>query len=319
MIYLLAILAAGLLGIGFVLQQRVAERAPQRDFLRLRLLADLLADRRWIVGVAIMVCGQLLSAWVIGHVVLSVAEPILASNLLFALVLARPLSGQRLAASEIAGALILIAGVTVLSLDRSIRSGEITVGSAGNWPYAIAGVAMAAYAFAAIGRRQQGAARGAFTGVSAGIVFGLQDALTRQVVIAFEAHGIASLVTSWPSYALVATGIVALWLMQSAFNSAPLHASLPGMTAGEPFVGTALGIIVFGDKLHTSAGLLALQFTAFAALVGGVILVTRGPSLATACAGKHLPKLHEKGAEAPSVRMTAPLARAHRDAYSAPE
>ena len=48
--YLLAILAAGLLGMGFVLQQAVAEQAPGVDFLRPRLLLDLLGHRRWLAG-----------------------------------------------------------------------------------------------------------------------------------------------------------------------------------------------------------------------------------------------------------------------------
>ena len=42
----------------------------------------------------------------------------------------------------------------------------------------------------------------------------------------------------------------------------------------------ALGIVVFGDKLHTSPGLLAIQAAGFAALIAGVIMVARGPALA---------------------------------------
>jgi hypothetical protein len=39
--YLLAVVAAGLLGAGFVFQQHAAQQAPQAHFLRVRLLADL--------------------------------------------------------------------------------------------------------------------------------------------------------------------------------------------------------------------------------------------------------------------------------------
>jgi hypothetical protein len=76
-------------GIGFVLQQAVAEQAPKIDFLRPRLLLDLLRHPRWLAWVATMAAGQLLSAWVLGHVILSVAEPLLTANLLFALLLVR--------------------------------------------------------------------------------------------------------------------------------------------------------------------------------------------------------------------------------------
>jgi drug/metabolite transporter (DMT)-like permease len=277
--YFLAVVAAALLGIGFVLQQAVAEHAPQRDFLRVRLFADLLRHRRWLAGVAIMVAGQLLSAWVIAHLLLSVAEPLLASNLLFALLLAWPLSGQRLTRSEIAGAVTLIAGVTALSVARSVRSAELSVGSAANWPFAIAAVAVVAYAFAAMGSKRAGDLRATLTGVSAGVVFGMQDALTRRTVQALVTAHVTALLKSWPGYVLIAVGVVALWLMENAFSAGPLHASLPAITAGEPVTGIALGIVIFGDKLHTSPGVLALQAAGIVALVVGVVLVARGPAL----------------------------------------
>jgi drug/metabolite transporter (DMT)-like permease len=278
--YLLAILAAALLGTGFVLQQAVAEQAPKVDFLRPRLLLDLLRHRRWLAGVATMVVGQLLSAWVIGHLVLSVAEPLLTANLLFALLLAWPLSKQPLTRSEIAGALILIAGVTALSLARTIRGPEVTVGARAYWPFAVGAVAMIAVAFAALGRRRSGDLRATLTGASAGVTFGMQDALTRRVIQVLTGHGVAGLLTTWPGYTLIAVGLIGFWLMSSAFSAGPLHASLPAITAGEPVTGIALGIVVFSDELHTSPGLIVIQVAGLVALVCGVILVARGPALA---------------------------------------
>ena len=278
--YLLAILAAGLLGTGFVLQQAVAEQAPKVDFLRPRLLLDLLRHRRWLAGVAVMVVGQLLAAWVIGHVILSVAEPLLTANLLFALLLAWPLSKQPLTRSEIAGALILIAGVTALSLARTVRSPEVTIGARAYWPFAAGAVAVIAAAFAVLGRRRSHDLRATFTGASAGVTFGMQDALTRRVIQVLTGHGVAGLLTTWSGYTLIAVGLVGFWLMESAFSAAPLHASLPAITAGEPVTGIALGIVVFSDELHTSPGLIAVQVAGLVALVCGVILVARGPALA---------------------------------------
>jgi drug/metabolite transporter (DMT)-like permease len=277
--YALALVAAALLGTGFVLQQAVAEQAPRGDFLRARLLLDLVRRGKWLAGVATMVAGQLLSAWVIGHVVLSVAEPLLTANLLFALVLAWPLSGQSLTKSEVAGALLLMAGVTALSLARTVHSVSVTVGTQANWPLAAAGVAVVAACFAAGGRRRSGDARATWTGASAGLVFGLQDALTRQTVHLLGL-GVLAVLTSWPGYLLAVVGVIALWLMQSAFSAGPLHASLPAITAGEPVAGICLGIVVFGDQLDTSPGLVALQAAGLVVLVVGVVMVARGPALA---------------------------------------
>ena len=122
MAVMMALAAALLAGAGLVLQQRAAEQAPKAYFLRLRLIADLIRPPGWLAGIAVMAAGQLLSVWVLGHLDLSVAEPLLASSLIFALLLAAPLSGQPLRATELVGALVLSLGVTALSVARTVNS-----------------------------------------------------------------------------------------------------------------------------------------------------------------------------------------------------
>jgi hypothetical protein len=75
--------------------------------------------------------------------------------------------------------------------------------------------------------------------------------------------------TSWPGYCLVAASLIGLWLMESSFNAAPLHASLPAITAAEPLAGIALGIVVFGDVVRVSPGMIILQGAGLAATVAG--------------------------------------------------
>jgi len=77
----------------------------------------------------------------------------------------------------------------------------------------------------------------------------------------------------------VGAGAIGIWLMQSAFNAGPLQASLPAIAAGEPLVGILLGVIVFGDRIQVSEGMLAIQAGGIAALVVGVIMVGRAPAL----------------------------------------
>ena len=50
--YATTLLAAVLLGVGFVLQQYAAEQEPESRFLRLRILTDLLRKPRWLVASA---------------------------------------------------------------------------------------------------------------------------------------------------------------------------------------------------------------------------------------------------------------------------
>jgi len=276
--YALTLVAALLLGVGFVLQQHAAEQAPSSHFLTLKLIGDLFRKRLWLAGIGVMIAGQILAAWSIGNLELSIVEPLLTTNLLFALILAVPLSHQTVRATEVAGALVLIAGEGLLELARSAQPIGQSFGSFSHWPLAavIAGIA---FVMVAAGRHRSGRYRAPLTGLAAGLVFGIQDALTRQTLEILKYHGISGLLQSWSAYCLVATGAVGVLLMQNAFNAGPLHQSLPTITAGEPVVGILLGIVVFGDRVSLTPGSLAMQAAGLFALVVGVVLVARAPAL----------------------------------------
>jgi drug/metabolite transporter (DMT)-like permease len=176
MIIVLALAAALLVGVGLVLQQHAAQRVPSAYFLRLRLIGALLRQRRWLAGLAIMTAGEIASAWVLGQLRLSVAEPLLATSLLFALVTAIPLTGERPRKSELLGAVLLAGGVAALSLSRSVPAVDVRFGSAAYWPCAGA-IGLLALVLARAGRRRSGPVRAALTGTASGVIFGVSDAL----------------------------------------------------------------------------------------------------------------------------------------------
>ena len=277
--YALTLVAALLLGVGFVLQQHAAEQAPQSHFLSPKLIGDLFRNKLWLGGIGAMIAGQILAAWSIGHLELSIVEPLLTTNLLFALILAVPLSHQAVRVTEVAGALLLIAGEAILEVARSAQPIGQSFGSFSHWPLA-AVIAVIAFGAVWIGRERSGRYRAPLTGVGAGLVFGIQDALTRQTLQILQLHGISGLLQSWSAYCLVATGAVGVLLMQNAFNAGPLHSSLPTISAGEPIAGILLGIAVFGDRISLTPASLALQAGGLFVLVVGVVLVARAPALA---------------------------------------
>jgi drug/metabolite transporter (DMT)-like permease len=276
--YALTLLAALLIGTGFVLQQQTAQREPASRFLSLRLLTDLLRQPRWLAGIASMIGGQVLAAWSIGNLSLAFVEPLLTTNLVFALVLAVPIAKASLRFWEIFGAVVLCTGVALLSAARSAKPIGLSFGSVSHWP-AAAVIAVIAAAAVHAGRRHPGRLRAMLTGAGAGLVFGIQDALTRQTLEILNSNGIGAMFTTWAPYALVGAGATGIWLMQSAFNSGSLQLALPAISAGEPLVGILLGVLVFGDRIQVSPGELALQAGGIFALILGVILVGRAPAL----------------------------------------
>jgi drug/metabolite transporter (DMT)-like permease len=315
----ITLVAAMLLGAGFVLQQHAAGQEPQAYYMRLRLILDLVRRRRWLLGFGIMITGQLLSAWSVGHLDLSLYEPLIATSLIFALALAVPLSHQRVRATELIGAVILSLGVAALSLPREPGTPHVSFGSFADWP-AAAGIAVVAYICIHAGHRRSGPARATLTGVGAGLVFGIADALTRRTVQILDAHSFAGLLTNWAPYCLVAAALIANWLMQNAFNAAPLNASLPAITASEPLAGILLGVVVFGDVIEISPGILAVQAAGIVALVLGVIMVARAPVLSHLRHGSSRSGHAEPAAPLdgePDGAASAPLA-ASGDAPAAP-
>ena len=164
-----------------------------------------------------------------------------------------------------------------------------------------------------MGRR--GPARATLTGLAAGLVFGIQDALTRQTLEILQGHPVTVLLTAWPPYCLLATGIVGLWLMQNAFSAGPLHASLPTIAAGEPVAGIVLGIVVFGDRIQISPGMLAIEAGGIAALIVGVVVGGALVGLRRAAQDnrRHHASRHARGSP-PARRPDPPARRTERPA-----
>jgi hypothetical protein len=256
-------------------------------------MLDLIRSPKWLAGIACMIGGEVIAAWSIGHLSLSFVEPLLTMNLVFALLLAVPLSKASLKVWEVVGALVLCLGVALLSAARSARPIGLSFGSVDHWPAAavIAGVAFVAVQ---AGRRcpsgagpqnttgsrnSTGRARAMLTGSAAGLVYGIQDALTRQTLEILSSGGVNALLSTWAPYALVGAGAIGIWLMQSAFSAGPLQFSLPAIAAGEPIIGILLGVIIFGDRIAITPGALALQAGGIAAMITGVIVVARAPAL----------------------------------------
>jgi hypothetical protein len=108
---------------------------------------------------------------------------------------------------------------------------------------------------------------------------------------------------AWPAaagIAVVAAGFVVAGLRRCG----PQRAIMTGAAAGLIF-----GVVVFGDVIHVSAGMLLLQGAGLAALIPGVILVARAPVLSRPGRPASLLRPHTQAA-APASRPVPPGPRA---------
>ncbi|MFC8950008.1 DMT family transporter [Streptomyces rochei] len=278
LVLVLAVGAACCLGFGFVLQQNAAQRAPLGDFLSPRLLLDLVRVPRWLAGMGLMVAGMALGAVALGGGELTLVEPLLATNLLFALALSRAQTGRPLGRQGWGGLVLLAGGVTAFIVAGEPRGGSAVTDPVRHWLLigVMLGLAVLLTACAGRARLTWGPT---LLALAAGLVYGVQDALTRISGRRFSAGGPAELLTGWQPYAVVVLGVTGLILVQSAFETAPLRRSLPALTAAQPLAGIACGVGFLGDRLRTGPGALAWEAGGLVAVVAGIVLLGLHPAM----------------------------------------
>ncbi|MET8686404.1 DMT family transporter [Streptomyces sp. NPDC004732] len=278
LVLVLAVGAACCLGFGFVLQQNAARHAPLSDFLSPRLLLDLVRVPRWLAGIGLMACGMALGAIALGQGEVSLVEPLLATNLLFALGLSRHQTKQPLGRQGWAGLALLAGGVTAFIVAGEPRGGEAVTDPVRHW--LIIGVMVGgALLMTAYAKRSRLYAGPVLLAVAAGLLYGVQDALTRVSGQRLAAGGFEALLTGWQPYGVLVLGVAGLVLVQSAFETAPLRMSLPALTAAQPLAGIACGVGFLGDRLRADAGALAWEAAGLAAIVAGVVLLGLHPAM----------------------------------------
>ncbi len=265
LVLVLAVGAACCLGFGFVLQQNAAQRAPLGDFLSPRLLLDLVRVPRWLAGMGLMVAGMALGAVALGGGELTLVEPLLATNLLFALALSRAQTGRPLGRQGWGGLVLLAGGVTAFIVAGEPRGGSAVTDPVRHWLLigVMLGLAVLLTACAGRVRLTWGPT---LLALAAGLVYGVQDALTRISGRRFSAGGPAELLTGWQPYAVVVLGVTGLILVQSAFETL----SLIHMYKRQGFL---------GDRLRTGPAALAWEAGGLVAVVAGIVLLGLHPAM----------------------------------------
>ncbi|TSD99243.1 hypothetical protein FOS14_12860 [Skermania sp. ID1734] len=276
MVYLLGLAAAAFLAVGFVLQQHAAEEEPAALRLHPGLLLDLARRPRWLLGIASMVVGQVLSAVALDQGALALVEPLLAANLLFALPLTALYHRIRVPPADLVGAAILIVGLGVFVAASQPEGGSTRSPGVLAWSLAFAALAAVLAVLLILQRRANTEMAAGLLATGAGLLFGMQDTLTQGLDNLVD-RGLLHAVTNWMPYALVALAILGLLLAQSAFNEASLSSSLPPITATEPVVGIALALALYGEGIRTTPLAITGEVLGLVAIVVGIVVVGRSP------------------------------------------
>lgn len=106
--------------------------------------------RSWLAGIGLMVAGMALGALALGKGEVSVVEPLLATNLLFAMALSRHRTGQRLGRQGWAGLWLLAGGVAAFLVAGEPKGGQAVSSPLRHWLVigVVVGLALLLTAFA---------------------------------------------------------------------------------------------------------------------------------------------------------------------------
>lgn len=290
-----ALVAAWCFAFGSFVQQGVARESGEH-ILRLHLLLSLLRQPRWLLGVALSGGSFLILAIALAFGPLTLVLPLAATDVLFALPFIARRNRRGLTRRDAAGALTVTAGLVVFLAVSPPSPGTGHPGLTA-WLPVFAAIGALAAVSAVMARRAAGQARVLWLAAAAGACYGLLDALTKATVDIISVRGAAVLV-EWEPYVLGVAGMLGALFGQSAFESGALSLSLPVIDTLEPVTAVIIGATVFGERLASSAGQLALQLAGGAAAVAGIALLSHSSIVETET--RQTPGAAEPGAGGPS-------------------
>jgi drug/metabolite transporter (DMT)-like permease len=210
-----------------------------------RLIVSMVQHPLWLVGSLCGIVAFWLQAVALHWTGLSVVQPLMPTQLLFAVLLASTSARRRPLLRDLFAALAVGAGVAVLVLKARPPAVDPNPHHIISLVVGIA-VVMAALLYAAHHFRPTIAA--AITATAAGSGFALTAVFLKLVADRLADGEYVRLLHYLPTYGLVASMVVSTVLVQAALAAGPLPWSMAGMTVAEPIAGIAAAWVAFGSR-----------------------------------------------------------------------
>jgi len=206
---------------------------------------------------------------------LSVVQPLLVTELIFALLLRRIRHGEPVGRPQWLAAAATCTGLAVL-LGAIVPGPSRSTPTVGAWIEAVvligalaAGTAMVAH----LGPRRL---RAGLFGAAAGLVWAIDAAFIKSTTDVLATDGWWPMFWHWPVYALVGSGAVGIVLLQAALHAGPLSASQPVVAAVDPLASIVLGAWLFDESIRTTPTTVVISVLAFVVMIVGVAVMARG-------------------------------------------
>jgi len=266
---LVALTACFLFSLSAFVQQGASKAAPGRSggIAGLeRLMLTLLTNPVWVLGAAVNFAGFLLQAVALHEGSVSLVQPLMPTQLLFALAFAAVRARHWPTVRDWAASLAICAGIVlVLAAGHAHRGATSAPVSRVVAVGLVSALAIATLLLLAHGRKPAIAA--ALTATAAGCCFATTAIFLKLVADRVAIEGLASLTGHPAFWAMLVTTTLGTVLTQAALAAGPLPWAMAAMTVTNPVVGYASACVAFSAKAPAPA----ISVLSATLLIAGVI------------------------------------------------
>jgi drug/metabolite transporter (DMT)-like permease len=254
-------------------QMRAARQTEAPAEISGTLLVRLARNRKWLIGLATAIGGFGLQAIALFLAPVVLVQPLIVTELLFALPLAAWYAGARLHTREWIGAVLVAGGITAFLVvgNPSGDNAHITTFATVTMTVAVGSMVILLVLVAeTFGTRPM--IRASLLALASSACFGMLSVMTKVVGRQFE-HDKLETLTHPQCYVLAVFAISGLLLSQTAFRIAPISVSLPVIDIGEPAIASLLAVLALNETLDLGAGsAVGVALSASAATIGIALL-----------------------------------------------
>jgi drug/metabolite transporter (DMT)-like permease len=262
--------------------QHVASIAAPRRTSGWRLVVYLFRNPLWLFGWVALAGAFVFQALALHDGQISIVQPLLATELVFMLVLRQVWIHQSIRPITWGAAALTCVSLTVFVAVGQPGGGHPTPASK-HWLLAGLACCAGAAVLAVLARWGSPSLRAALYGAASAVMWALVATFIKATTDTLTEFGVAGMFTRWPIYALAIGSVAALFLQQASLHVGPLRASQPFLVIVDPIVSIALSIWLFSEHFNDNSAALAVAAAGFAVMCVGVVLLTQtAPATMTA-------------------------------------
>ena len=260
-----------------VVSQRLANTRASSELKGRNLVLHLVKSPLWLLGMAALLGSFVCQAVALHAGQLSLVQPLLVSELIFALMLRRAWLRQSISTVAWGSAVVTCLSLSLFIVVAS-PSGGVGQPSAAAWFWSIGGFGGAAALLFLLGSEGSPVRRAAFLGAATALMWALVAAFIKATTNDLTSSGFPGVFAHWPVYALAVSGALGFFMEQYTLHAGPLSVSQPLLVIVDPIVSVGLGITLFDERLPHHPAKLAVVALSLAMLsAGGLVLARATP------------------------------------------